>query len=531
MPEPKVISQNRSRASKTVEVEGYSFRIDRTTKNNLLYARCRSKGCPVALHLSSESHSVEKTNGQNHIHEKQIISAPLHDSVNTGTTMVVPTPIRSASRIPVYRSQSDSSVRTRKILGNTTHSTLVLSPEGIDTKLEDHQNGTPFDILLEEYIVYLQKCESELIRIQDSIATPTSSGQEGEKSAASALNLQHVTNSKQQDIIALSEKPSTPPTASVPPGVGNITSKPSYNKSQNSVVHKFKNSYRQTPESISIISDSHGKKLTELLQISLPNATIYGHIATGAPIEALINSHSPSPGEKIILFGGTNNFDITDEQDLFPNFQKALSSFANKSILAKPIIILPIYRYDNPLLNSKISQVNTKIKEMAKSSIQFSHIKFVDLNKYLERYDYTKHGLHLNVSGKKIVAQILKCCLTGNNISVSRNLVTNSMLTIPVPVSSRGICSPKVSNRSNATTRFATQFPYTQYSNAHSKYSNYQIPYHDISRKGHCTYSNKIQHVAVADLNQTYHPLADNKFVTPFRSRCSNAGTSLSQNF
>lgn len=77
-------------------------------------------------------------------------------------------------------------------------------------------------------------------------------------------------------------------------------------------------------------------------------------------------------------------------------------------------MILTPKRYNASYLNNRIEIINNKIIDLTNSSLEISHIRTVNINQHLARDNYTRHGLHLNRSGKAILAKLVHNAIRPN---------------------------------------------------------------------------------------------------------------------
>jgi hypothetical protein len=83
-----------------------------------------------------------------------------------------------------------------------------------------------------------------------------------------------------------------------------------------------------------------------------------------------------------------------------------------------------LHRYDvlkSSCINTETQTFNRKLGKMIKT---LSHVKLLDIK--LDRDDFTRHGMHLNVPGKDKVAKII-----GQNITELLTKQENNILTLP----------------------------------------------------------------------------------------------------
>lgn len=167
-----------------------------------------------------------------------------------------------------------------------------------------------------------------------------------------------------------------------------------------------------------ILTDSHGRNMYKMLShyaefdievIFKPGASLSG------VTEDIVNlTKDFQSSDFVFVLGGTN--------DKYRNFPLKKVREIIKSTTHTNVVIGAVpYRYDKPLLNNNIFEVNLKIFELIQKS-RSMHACFLDVNSFLLEKHYTKHGLHLKGSGKfAIVAALMKLV---TSINVCPNLIT-----------------------------------------------------------------------------------------------------------
>lgn len=178
-----------------------------------------------------------------------------------------------------------------------------------------------------------------------------------------------------------------------------------------------------------ILSDSHGRDLCNRLSDCLtknhvkskykisgfvkPNAT-FDNVIGGCKFEKL------NGGDVVIVMAGTNNFP-QHCNELHDSMSKALSQSKHTNMV---IIGVP-KRFDQPQLNYDILMSN---KLNQKLVTQFKHATFIPLDNLL-RSHFTSHGLHLNGSGKRRVAEIISKKIKSIKLS-QQNVKNNKSLSV-----------------------------------------------------------------------------------------------------
>lgn len=168
---------------------------------------------------------------------------------------------------------------------------------------------------------------------------------------------------------------------------------------------------------ISVISDSQGRALVHQLNTCLSEYSNFGYVQPGAPLEAIVrasaNDESLSNFTKkdyLVWIGGTNNVSnnsFDGEALSVPRLISFLKKEITKYRRTNLIIATIPYRYDlseTSFENVLIKQVNEEIRKLAHI---VSHVFLLDLH-LLTRRQHTRHGLHVNKSGKRYISLEIK---------------------------------------------------------------------------------------------------------------------------
>lgn len=165
-----------------------------------------------------------------------------------------------------------------------------------------------------------------------------------------------------------------------------------------------------------LIGDSHIRNCRQIIQdesssvsskkkiacrsVVLPNATAQNVAESIRP--SLLSSDWPSP-TAVIIGSGTNNiktnFDNADKKSLITSLRQSISECKRYSPSSQIILMNIPYRYDSPHLNETIFNINKSIDNITK---EFPRVKIVNVSD-IPRANYTKHGLHMNKTGKVLL--------------------------------------------------------------------------------------------------------------------------------
>jgi hypothetical protein len=163
---------------------------------------------------------------------------------------------------------------------------------------------------------------------------------------------------------------------------------------------------------VTLVADSHGRHLSRLLRERLSDRQITGNIHPGAPFSRVVDSaFSLCVNERytrddcIIVLGGTNSFvDTSTELDvsIFISSMRTLISECGSTNLIFSTIP---YRYDLSE-SSRVNVLVRKTNSMIRSVCLENSIPLIETWNF-KRNLHTRHGLHLNMFGKKQVTSII----------------------------------------------------------------------------------------------------------------------------
>lgn len=169
-----------------------------------------------------------------------------------------------------------------------------------------------------------------------------------------------------------------------------------------------------------IFSDSMGRDMSHFLKEILPTScNVSSLIKPGAKFSDVISSipnlcHDFTPSDVIIIMGGSNDF-----QSCAPNSALNLSISKLSTLLSCTNIILHNipYRFDQLAhLSTNIYETNQSFKLKAKLN---ENLHYFETNHLMERQHFTRHGLHYNRKGKKLLAKQIYKCLSKISLNFS----------------------------------------------------------------------------------------------------------------
>ena len=156
-----------------------------------------------------------------------------------------------------------------------------------------------------------------------------------------------------------------------------------------------------------IIGDSHARKSASELQHNIGSSfVVSSFIKPGAGMESIVNTMKEDikklkKDDTLIIWGGANDIGKNNSKAAL----KHLCNFIENNQKVNIIVMSAPPRYDllpTSCVNSEVLRYN---KQLGKRVKQFNNVKILETN--LERKYFTKHGLHLNSSGKECISQRL----------------------------------------------------------------------------------------------------------------------------
>lgn len=186
---------------------------------------------------------------------------------------------------------------------------------------------------------------------------------------------------------------------------------------------------RKRKKNIVLISDSHGRTLSERLNNTDPdNLRATGIVKPNANIVNVLKNHETltknmTKKDYLVVIGGTNDLhhvrcDLTIAEEI----EELLKNTHTTNVIVSSIP----FRYDVPFVNTKIRQINLNLKRITE---RYAHSTFMPFNN-MKRSDYSYHGLHLNNKGKSKMTHLI-------------SNFTNHKRNIPVIVTNRRIKKDK----------------------------------------------------------------------------------------
>ncbi|KAG8278359.1 hypothetical protein J6590_021258 [Homalodisca vitripennis] len=160
-----------------------------------------------------------------------------------------------------------------------------------------------------------------------------------------------------------------------------------------------------TVKSLRIFTDSHGRSVSHIwLKTFEHSVRITAHVMPGARMCDVLNAagselNVAGQDDCIAILAGTNDISNNGCADITEQIEALCRGASGTNIL---IVGIPL-RFDNTDLNEQISLVNHAIGIICSN---YTNVNFISLDS-LRRANYTRHGLHLNLGGKRVLCNLL----------------------------------------------------------------------------------------------------------------------------
>ncbi|KAG8334342.1 hypothetical protein J6590_092536 [Homalodisca vitripennis] len=155
-------------------------------------------------------------------------------------------------------------------------------------------------------------------------------------------------------------------------------------------------------KSVTIEGDSHARHIVGLLAKQIGPATIVREFCKpGAKFLEVTATNFP-PSDCLVLIAGTNDVAAGEQRNIYRHLEERIVSKPSEGRLI--VATLP-HRHDLPInhaINEEVVLVNAYIEELAIRH----NIQVLDFNKISRMY-FTRHGLHLTMRGKRLLAKLI----------------------------------------------------------------------------------------------------------------------------
>ena len=156
---------------------------------------------------------------------------------------------------------------------------------------------------------------------------------------------------------------------------------------------------------ILIIGDSHARGCaTEMKAILNKDFEVQGFVYPGAGLKTITSTAKNdisklSKKDVVIVWGGSKDVGRNEVQQGIPRLQNFVESFQHTNV----ILMEAPHRHDltqDSCVNKEVRRFNSKLRKCMKI---YGNAEVIKVN--LERRYYTRHGLHMNVTGKELMAK------------------------------------------------------------------------------------------------------------------------------
>lgn len=190
-------------------------------------------------------------------------------------------------------------------------------------------------------------------------------------------------------------------------------------------------------KSVTIIGDSHVRGLAALVKNQLKGQTaVSGICKPGARMQDIKPTSSPPSDHCYVVMAGANDVGVGSESTIIAHLKELLYDCVKNS----SVILVPIpTRYDlrpNSHVHDTVTLVNGCMAEL---SSRHQGVELLDTST-IRRHHHTTHGLHLNKSGKHLLANLVLKRLSSMRLpahpsnTVARRVVPKPANTTSVPV-------------------------------------------------------------------------------------------------
>ncbi|XP_039279745.1 uncharacterized protein LOC111056525 isoform X1 [Nilaparvata lugens] len=190
------------------------------------------------------------------------------------------------------------------------------------------------------------------------------------------------------------------------------------------------NSSNKKKRRVTIMADSQGKQLSGYLQHLDDDFDVFVYTKPGAKLkhvvqDGLVFVSDFTEDDFIIILAGSNDHHL-DEPYQLTLFQ-GISSLLELNLKTNIIVCSVPLRYDDQRLNENILHSNSYLSCMVRNCNGKMKLHYFDINIFLQRTHFTRHGLHFNRQGKRLISKQLITFVKQNFInnvnSVSMSVV------------------------------------------------------------------------------------------------------------
>lgn len=193
--------------------------------------------------------------------------------------------------------------------------------------------------------------------------------------------------------------------------------------------HRPKNETVKPKEEIFILSTSHGKGLAKIMSDIQSEYKVSGISKPGAPLQEVLKNCETTvkSGVNCVVIGGGN--------DVYKNESalavKTLRQSLGKMSQAKVFLVSIPHRHDlteNSCVNKEIIKTNRKFRKICSS---FVHTTFIEATSSIREH-FTRHGLHRNNLGKKMLASEILEAIKTTGVDTHEILALPAIASLPM---------------------------------------------------------------------------------------------------
>lgn len=165
---------------------------------------------------------------------------------------------------------------------------------------------------------------------------------------------------------------------------------------------------REIKNKIIVLSDSQGKNMYPYIQNLANGYQVFVHTKPGAKLKHVVSAakcfiKECTENDFVVLLAGTNDIGQYEPSQL--SITQGLKSLLSLDVKTNVIINSVPYRFDTMQFNDKIFYANMAITKLIREYKGKLSLTYGELNTILHRCHFTRHGLHINKRGKRILGR------------------------------------------------------------------------------------------------------------------------------
>lgn len=169
-----------------------------------------------------------------------------------------------------------------------------------------------------------------------------------------------------------------------------------------------KKQHKKIRNKIVVLSDSQGKNLHNYIQNITEDYEVFVYTKPGARLKDIIQDskcfiEECSKDDFVVLLAGTNDIGKCQPSQL--SIMQGLNALLSLDVNTNVIINSVPYRFDTMKLNDNIFYANMAITRIVRQYKGPLSVSYGDLNAILRRNHFTRHGLHINRAGKRVLGK------------------------------------------------------------------------------------------------------------------------------